>query len=68
VILTPYFIFMLYTIFIVLTEGTYSGESGRFAPTSKIFIDQQNALKKGHHDAAQHSEAEAAHSEEGHGH
>jgi hypothetical protein len=57
---------MLYTIFIVLTEGTYSGESGKFAPTDKIFVDQQNALKKGHHGAAGHSENDASHSKEVH--
>ncbi len=49
IILTPYAVFMFYTIFIVLTEGTYSGGSGRFAPTDKIFIEQQEALKNGHH-------------------
>jgi len=55
IILTPYIIFMLYTIFVILTEGTYSGKSGHFAPTSKIFIDQQEALRNGHHAAAGHN-------------
>jgi caa(3)-type oxidase subunit IV len=66
VILIPYIVFMFYLIFIVLTEGTYSGQSGKFAPTSKIFIDQQQKLKQGHHAGAaahsgdEHHPAEAA--------
>jgi cytochrome c oxidase subunit 4 len=64
IILIPYFVFMLYTIFIILTEGTYSGQPGKFAPTHKIFIDQQNALRHGHHAAAAAGEHEAAHGEE----
>ena len=63
VILLPYFIFMCYTIFIVLTEGTYSGQPGKFAPTDKIFIEQQAALKGGHHAGTGHS-SEAPHGEE----
>jgi cytochrome c oxidase subunit 4 len=64
IILIPYFVFMLYTIFIVLTEGTYSGQPGKFAPTHKIFIDQQNALRHGHHGAAPAGGHEAGHGEE----
>ncbi len=52
VVLTSYIGFMLYAIFIILTEGTYSGQSGKFAPTDKIYIEQQNALRAGHHGAA----------------
>jgi len=48
IILVPYIGFMFYTIFVILTEGTYSGESGKFAPTSKIFTDQQESLKNAH--------------------
>lgn len=59
-ILAPYLVFMLYTIFIVLTEGTYAGSSGKFTPIDKIFIEQQEALKKGGHGAATHPD-------EGHG-
>ncbi len=66
VILMPYIVFMFYTIFIVLTEGTYSGKPGHFAPTDKIFIEQQQALRHGHHgaqgaghDAGHHDEAGA---------
>ena len=67
VILTSYIGFMLYAIFIILTEGTYSGQSGKFAPTDKIFIEQQNALREGHHGAAA-STADGQPSEtEGHG-
>ena len=50
IILTPYATFMLYTIFIVLTEGVYSGQSGHFAPTDRIFVEQQENLKKGLHE------------------
>jgi cytochrome c oxidase subunit IV len=55
-ILAPYIVFMLYTIFIILTEGTYAGSSGKFTPIDKIFIEQQEALKKGGHGAATHQE------------
>lgn len=65
IILTPYIVFMFYTIFIILTEGTYSGGEGRFAKVDPIFIEQQEALKNGHHGAAEHHEVsgEAAHGE-----
>lgn len=52
-ILTPYLGLMIYTIFIVLTEGTYSGQNGKYAPTDKIFIHQQEALRHGHHSAGE---------------
>jgi cytochrome c oxidase subunit IV len=55
VILIPYIIFMLYGMFVILTEGTYSGESGKFAKTDKIFIEQQQALKSGHYGGSDHS-------------
>ena len=55
-ILAPYITFMFYTIFIILTEGTYSGTSGHFTRVDKIFVEQQAALKNGHHGAATHSE------------
>jgi cytochrome c oxidase subunit 4 len=59
-ILSPYIVFMLYTIFIVLTEGTYAGSSGRFTRVDPIFRAQQEAFKHGHgHDEAKdmdHSE------------
>lgn len=66
VILLPYSIFMLYAIFIILTEGTYAGKSGRFAPLDPIFKKQQEELKLHHghgggHDTNQgegHSSAE----------
>lgn len=68
VILLPYIVFMFYTIFIVLTEGTYSGSSGKHTKVDQIFVQQQEALKSGHHGAAAHSEAssEASHGEEHH--
>jgi len=52
---------MLYTIFIVLTEGTYSGGSGRFARIDPILVKQQEDLKKGHHGGGH--EAAASHEE-----
>jgi len=64
VILTPYIVFMFYTIFIVLTEGTYSGSSGHFTKIDPIFIEQQEALKNGHHGAAAHDAGAPAHGEE----
>ena len=48
-ILAPYILFMLYTIFIVLTEGTYAGEKARVTRVDPIFVEQQKALKSGHH-------------------
>ncbi len=53
-ILAPYLVFMLYTIFIILTEGTYAGSSGRFTKVDPIYIQQQEALKAGHHGGASH--------------
>ena len=60
-ILAPYITFMFYTIFIVLTEGTYSGSSGNFTRVDPIFVEQQAALKSGHHGSAAHSEAGSEH-------
>ena len=48
-ILAPYLVFMLYTIFIVLTEGTYSGSKGRLTRVDPIYIQKQEALKAAHH-------------------
>ncbi len=47
-ILVPYVIFMFYTIFIVLTEGTYSGTVDHHTKIDPIFKEQQDALKHGH--------------------
>jgi hypothetical protein len=55
----PYMVFMLYTIFIILTEGTYAGSSGNLTRVDPIFVKQQEALHKGHHGAAAHTEAAA---------
>src|ERR1043165_6803055 len=40
-ILLPYITFMLYGIYIILTEGTYAGSSGHFTRVDKIFVEQQ---------------------------
>ncbi|MDI1355527.1 MAG: cytochrome C oxidase subunit IV family protein [bacterium] len=63
-ILVPYMVFMFYTIFIVLTEGTYSGTAGHFTKLDPIFNAQQEALKHAHqHDGADHGAAPAAEAE-----
>lgn len=58
-ILMPYIVFMFYLIYIVLTEGTYSGKAGRLSRVDPIFVEQQKALQSGHHggDAGEHHEA-----------
>lgn len=66
IILTPYIIFILYTVFIVLVEGVYSGKPGNFTRVDKIFIDQQLQLKNAHQGGGAAQEAEAAHGEEHH--
>jgi cytochrome c oxidase subunit IV len=48
-ILVPYIVFMFYTIFIILTEGTYAGSSGRFTKPDPILVKQQQDLRSGHH-------------------
>jgi len=55
-ILAPYIVFMFYTIFVILTEGIYSGKSEHFTRVDPIFVKQQADLKSGHHggDAAGH--------------
>jgi len=68
-ILAPYMLFILYTTWIVLTEGTYSGQSGNFTRVDPIFIKQQEDLKlhKGHHGGEAHEAAPAeAHGEAHH--
>lgn len=62
VILLPYFIFMLYTVFIILTEGTYAGGSGRFAKLDPILIQQQKDLANKHHGGG-HEAAATSHEE-----
>jgi caa(3)-type oxidase subunit IV len=54
VILVPYITFMLYGIFIILTEGSYAGESGRFTKVDPILVEQQKALRAGHGHGAAH--------------
>lgn len=48
VILAPYLVLMLYGIFIILTEGTYAGESGRFTRVDPILVNQQTELRTAH--------------------
>jgi cytochrome c oxidase subunit 4 len=53
-ILSMYTVLMFYTIFIVLTEGVYSGGTSKKTRVDPIYVEQQQALRKGHgaHDAA----------------
>lgn len=68
VVLLPYFIFMCYTIFIVLTEGTYSGYPINRTNVDPILIKQQEQLKggHGHHEAAATEGHTEEHKEEAH--
>ncbi|MCE3259668.1 MAG: hypothetical protein K0S12_1309 [Bacteroidetes bacterium] len=54
IILVPYITFMLYGIFIILTEGSYAGESGRFTKVDPILVEQQLKLRQGHGHGAAH--------------
>ncbi len=66
IILVPYITFMLYGLFIILTEGTYAGEVNRRTKVDPILVEQQLKL---HHAAAAHAggdEAHEAHGEEHH--
>lgn len=49
VVLLPYFIFITYTIFIVLNEGTYAGKPSNVSRVDPLLIKQQEDLKAGHH-------------------
>lgn len=62
IILMPYIVFMAYGIFIILTEGTYAGESGRFAKIDPILVEQQEYLKK--HHGEEHGATATEHKEE----
>lgn len=64
IVLLPYFIFMAYTIFVVLTEGTYAGKPHNMAKIDPIFIKQQEDLKAGHHGGGEHK---TEHGSEEHG-
>lgn len=64
IVLLPYFIFMCYTIFIILTEGTYSGYPHNRTKVDPILIEQQQKLQSGH---GHHDAAATVHGAEGHG-
>jgi cytochrome c oxidase subunit 4 len=70
IILVPYITFMFYGIFIILSEGTYAGESGRFTRVDPILVEQQQKLRAARGHGVAHAEAtegaEAAKEEEGH--
>jgi cytochrome c oxidase subunit IV len=64
-ILAPYILFMSYTIFTILDEGIYSGDSQNRTKVDPILIKQQLDLKHAHgHHAT--SAGEEAHAEEKH--
>lgn len=63
-ILAPYIIFISYTIFIILDEGVYSGNSQNRTTVDPLLIKQQQDLKAGHGHAAPAGHSEGAHSEE----
>ena len=72
-ILVPYTVFMLYAVFIILDEGTYSGEPINRTKVDPLLIKQQEELRSGHgHHAAPagaehgHDAAKAEHHEEAH--
>lgn len=68
IVLVPYFVFMAYAIFIILTEGTYAGKPTNVTRVDPLFIKQQLDLKAGHHGGggAEHREAEGEHKTETH--
>lgn len=59
---------MFYTIFVILTEGTYSGSSTKATRIDPIFVEQQKALKHGHHRSgvSKTNQAEPAQNQEQH--
>jgi len=63
VILVPYITFMLYGIFIILSEGTYAGEPGRFTKVDPILVGQQQYYRD--HKGEDHSAGHAAGAAEG---
>jgi cytochrome c oxidase subunit IV len=67
VILVPYITFMLYGIFIILTEGSYAGESGRFTKVDPILVQQQEQLRAGHGHGAAHGDSQEGHDAGTHG-
>jgi cytochrome c oxidase subunit IV len=68
VVLLPYTVFMLYGIFVILNEGTYSGDPQNKVKMESTFIKQQEKLKAGHgsHDAAATEGHKEEHKEEAH--
>jgi cytochrome c oxidase subunit IV len=67
VILVPYITFMLYGIFIILTEGSYAGESGRFTKVDPILVEQQQKLSSGHGHGSSHDGGHDAENNDAHG-
>lgn len=57
-ILSMYTILMFYTIFIVLTEGIYSGRADKKTRVDPIYVQQQEALVNAHHGGGHDAPAE----------
>ncbi len=53
-VLLPYITFMLYCIFICLTEGTYSGKPANRTPIDQILVKQQEKLRESKHHGGEH--------------
>ncbi len=65
IVLVPYITFMFYGLFIILSEGTYSGEKHNRTKVDPILADQQAKLRSGHgHAAAAGHEAAEEHTPE----
>ncbi len=60
-VLVPYIIFICYTIFITLTEGTYSGKPVNRTKFDALIIKQQTDLKAHHGEHAESTEQESGH-------
>lgn len=68
IVLVPYITFMFYGIFIILSEGTYAGESGRFTKVDPILVEQQVKLRAGHGHPSAHDKAASPDKAETEGH
>jgi caa(3)-type oxidase subunit IV len=59
-ILSMYSVLMFYAIFVILTEGVYSGRASKKTRVDPIYVQQQEMLRAGHHGGAAH-DAGASH-------
>jgi len=66
IILMPYIVFMFYAIFIILTEGTYAGGTGRLTRVDPVLKHQQEMILLHHKNGGGHEGHEGAAKEEAH--